>query len=410
MSSRKGKASAHITHEDDNAELIDEINSFHNKDRQIKKGAIHKRKVFNRPEEVLNVEAEASDSSEDDGSDFDDDDINDITDNKWGNKRKDFYGTGYVDKDWGGMREEELADAELEEEDAMTRQKQLDKSTAALADFFDHEEAEDDEEKKDTIEIDTTLEFNEVNARKKNKKIVKILEQFEARKRIFDLVVKPLENVIKQIPKCALRSQLVYVAQTYASYLMNTAFLLSLRAKQFSKEKLEDPLIEIHPVGDALKRLEKKIVECEDYLHGNADHLDELKKWAESGPEKMNELISKVGEVQLNKKTFGAGVNKIHSTAEFISSDAAASKLSFTPMDAGEKRKASDKISNNREYAERRGKKKAKTSKTKNRRKVHAIEKRVKSQIGNVRREMQKYSGETSGIRASTIKSTKLVA
>lgn len=38
---------------------------------------------------------------------------------------------------------------------------------------------------------------------------------------------------------------------------MNTAFLLNLRAKQFSNEKLDDPLVDIHPVVESLKRLEK---------------------------------------------------------------------------------------------------------------------------------------------------------
>ncbi|EGT37115.1 hypothetical protein CAEBREN_04035 [Caenorhabditis brenneri] len=360
MSSKRKKASSHITYEDDNEDLIDEINTFHNKDRKIEKGALHKRKVFNRPEEILNVEAEASDSSEDDDSDFDDDDVNDITDNKWGKKRKDFYGTGFVDKDWGGMREEEMEDAQLEEEDALTRQKQIDKSTAAIADLFDDDE-DDEEEKEEVVEVQTVLDFNENNAKLKNKKISKILEQFEARKRIFDLVVKPLENVIKKIPKCALRSQLVYVAQNYASYLMNTAFLLNLRAKQLSNDKLEDPLVDIHPVIDALKRLEKRIIECEDFLHSNSDHLDELKKWAETESENMEELISKVGDVQLNKKTFGAIMINNHN--DDISIGVQSTNPSFTPMDADEKRKASDKISKNREYAERRGKKKAKTSK-----------------------------------------------
>uniref|UniRef100_A0A8R1DP96 Uncharacterized protein n=2 Tax=Caenorhabditis japonica TaxID=281687 RepID=A0A8R1DP96_CAEJA len=180
MSARKTKASSHISYEDDNADLIDEINTFHNKDREIKKGSIHKRKTFDRPEEVLNVEAEASDSSEDDGSDFDDDDVNDITDNKWGKKRQDFYGTGYVDKDWGGMREEEVEDAQLEEEDALNRQKQIDKSTAAIADLFDDDD-EEENEKEETVEVATILNFNEENAKKKNKKVAKILEQFEAR-------------------------------------------------------------------------------------------------------------------------------------------------------------------------------------------------------------------------------------
>uniref|UniRef100_A0A8R1EDV8 Uncharacterized protein n=1 Tax=Caenorhabditis japonica TaxID=281687 RepID=A0A8R1EDV8_CAEJA len=108
-----------------------------------------------------------------------------------------------------------------------------------------------------------------------------------------------------------------------------------------------------------------RIVECEDFLHANSDYLDELKLWAESDSESLEELVSKVGGVQLNKKTFGAGVNKIHSNSDdvMLSSGASGKKLNFTPMDPDEKRKASDKISKNREYAERRGKKKAKTSK-----------------------------------------------
>lgn len=33
----------------------------------------------------------------------------------------------YVDKDWGGMRDEEMEEAELEEQDALARQKELDR-------------------------------------------------------------------------------------------------------------------------------------------------------------------------------------------------------------------------------------------------------------------------------------------
>lgn len=46
--------------------------------------------------------------------------------NKWGKGRSSFYSTSYVDEDWGGMNEAEAELAELEEEDAITRQKKLD--------------------------------------------------------------------------------------------------------------------------------------------------------------------------------------------------------------------------------------------------------------------------------------------
>ncbi|CAI5441352.1 unnamed protein product [Caenorhabditis angaria] len=407
MSRRSGKASAHISHEDNNEELIDEINSFHAKDREIKAGTIYKKRKFDRPEELLSVEAEASDSSDnDDGSDFDDEDMNDITDNKWGKKRKDFYGTGFVDKDWGGMREEEMEDAQLEEEDALTRQKLLDKSTAVIADLFDDDDEEEDDQNDQSVQVSTALEFNETNAKKKNKKTLKLLEQYEARKRIFDLVVKPLDGIINELPeKSALKSQLVYVAQTYAAYLMNVAYLLKLRAEQFNREKLEDPLIDLHPVVESLKKLHKRIAECEDFLHTNSEYLDELKSMVdEENKEKLSELCEKVGNVGLSRKKIANKELEKESVEE--------KPLNYTTMDGDSesKRKANEKIAKNKEYHDKRGKKKATISKTKNRKKVRAIEKRVKSQIGNVRREMQKYSGETGGIRASTIKSTKLIA
>lgn len=54
---------------------------------------------------------------------------------------------------------------------------------------------------------------------------------------------------------------------------------------------------------------------------------------------------------------------QISSSPNDVASGDFSSHPRFTSMDADEKRKASDKISKNREYAERRGKKKAKTSK-----------------------------------------------
>ncbi|CAB3404094.1 unnamed protein product [Caenorhabditis bovis] len=403
MSKRSGKTSSHITYEDNNEELIDEINAFHAKDRAIDPKSLRKKKVWDRPEEVLNVEAEASDSSdEEDESDFDDDEDTKVTDNKWGKKRKDFYGTGYVDKEWGGMREEEMEHAELEEEDALTRQKNLDKSTAAIADIFDDDEEDEVEE---VTEIETQFDFNEENAKLKHKKLDKLIAQYAARKRIYELVVKPLDSVLEKMPNCALRSQIVYVARTYAVYLMNVAFIIKLRASQFTKENLDDPLVDIHPAFEALKRLNKKIEACENFLNTHSEELDELKSWAKSSPEKIEELCTKISGVSLSKKAHSD--NSIGDHCE--SAENGVSSM-YTTLDSEEKRKADDRIAKNKQLRDKKGKKKAKTSKTKNRKRVHEIQKRVKSQVGVVRRELQKYSGEASGIRAATIKSTKLIA
>jgi hypothetical protein len=82
-----------------------------------------------------------------------------ISTGKWGKKKSNYYGTSYVDKDFGGvadLNEEELLD--LEEEDAIMRQKRLDSANNYI-DFaaFDYDpelEGDDSEyevEKKSTM-------------------------------------------------------------------------------------------------------------------------------------------------------------------------------------------------------------------------------------------------------------------
>jgi hypothetical protein len=53
--------------------------------------------------------------------------------NNWGKERKNFYGTSYVDKDFGGVansEEEEILD--LEEEEAINRQRKLNSALSKL--------------------------------------------------------------------------------------------------------------------------------------------------------------------------------------------------------------------------------------------------------------------------------------
>lgn len=92
-------------------------------------------------------------------------------------KRKNFYGTDYVDKDFGGTfndEEEELL--QLEEEDAIKRQKKLDILNAAV-DFsiFDSNNPTDSEEDKKALKTFNEkisvkkVEFVDVDSGKNNK-------------------------------------------------------------------------------------------------------------------------------------------------------------------------------------------------------------------------------------------------
>ncbi|KAL3117931.1 hypothetical protein niasHT_005174 [Heterodera trifolii] len=60
--------------------------------------------------------------------------LNDST-NKWGKNQRNYYGTSYVDKDFGGVNDSEEEEMlQLEEEDAISRQKKIDTGNS-LVDF-----------------------------------------------------------------------------------------------------------------------------------------------------------------------------------------------------------------------------------------------------------------------------------
>lgn len=72
-----------------------------------------------------------------------------ITSNTWGRKRRDFYGASYVDHDLGGVRDSEEEEMlELEEQDAIHRQRLLDSANKYI-DPFDIEDAPEWEEDSD---------------------------------------------------------------------------------------------------------------------------------------------------------------------------------------------------------------------------------------------------------------------
>uniref|UniRef100_A0A915CXD4 Sas10 C-terminal domain-containing protein n=1 Tax=Ditylenchus dipsaci TaxID=166011 RepID=A0A915CXD4_9BILA len=137
--------------------VYDEIDSFHlQKDNEILFGARGNGGNKYIQKEVLSVRV---DDDEDEYSEGDENqEVPSLSLNKWGKKRRDFYGTSYVDKDFGGVRdseEEEMLD--LEQEDAIVRQKKLDSANnyVDMADFgqvLEWESDSEDEENRRRIE------------------------------------------------------------------------------------------------------------------------------------------------------------------------------------------------------------------------------------------------------------------
>ncbi|KAL7069898.1 hypothetical protein ACQ4LE_010862 [Meloidogyne hapla] len=116
--------------------VYDEIDKFHAEyDAKLLKIVKQPKKPLAK--EVLRVISDEEFSEDEEG--FSDDEgspteDNQITSNKWGKLRRNYYGTSYVDGDYGGAihdSDEEEA-LQLEEQDAVSRQQKLENANACL--------------------------------------------------------------------------------------------------------------------------------------------------------------------------------------------------------------------------------------------------------------------------------------
>ena len=358
------------------------------------------------------MEGDEEESSDDDSdaegfdSDADDDGI---SANQWGRERKGLYGADYVDEDYGRMEEKELEDAQIEEEDAVDRQKKLD----AIIQGIVLPESDDDEEQ--ILEEQEELaqdEFSLGNVTRNNRKLKRLMETLAQKMEIFKAAVEPLLPVAKRLPEGSpLKEEFMNCYEIYTTYLMNVVFYLKLKSGSFAEKKVSDEEIDAHPVLDTVKLFKIKVDEVDKYLGENSDEINEIVKAEQAGSEQFGKICElerakaekmKVDRTGKKKKKSKVAVLKGANEQE---EEMAEHELGA----AGDgKRKATDAIVANKTKAVKQ--KKGRIAKTRNRARVKAIEKRVKSQIAPIRREIDKYSGEAKGIRISTIKSTKLIA
>lgn len=399
----KNLASQHIDFEEENEELQDEVDTFHAKDRKLAANA-YKKRAAKQVEEVLNVEGDVSDESEISESDFDDDDHEDGSDgvigNEWGRNRRDFYGTEYVDEDWGGMREEEIEDAELEEEDAAGRQAALDKAAALANDLY-----EDSAEKPTTVVKETALEWTLDNVKRLNARAVEIFEEYNRRKDLMKVVVDPLLPVIGKLSRTSnVRKQLLLVFDVYSKYILTMMFYLRLKAESLSKKNATDISIDSHPVMERIEKFSKMIKKVDAFLDKNASSLKKLIKKASH--DRLSDVVVVEPEVRRT------GVQKHMPQAMETDTEKGDDAVEVESMTAEERRRANKQIAKNAAPDKGRIKKKKdpRIAKTKNRKRYKQAVKKVHSQVGVMRKELNKYTGETRGIRVSTVRSTKLVA
>ncbi|KAK0422020.1 hypothetical protein QR680_007317 [Steinernema hermaphroditum] len=401
-------------------EMYDEVDRFNN-DRNKISTDLTRRNKRDKVEEVLNVEAdELSDDQEEVDGDFDDSDDEEMEEgdddelsgaNKWGNKRSEFYGSSYVDEDWGGVNASDEEAIDLEEEDALARQKKLDAALACI-DYGDAEELapqedteiKEDEELEEEDEMSAAKMMELFNARRPEYE--HMVDEYKDKKSLLKSTIAPLKKLLEQMgtEDFPLRKEIEAVTYIFASYFSNLIFYMHY------VHSLElDELAEVskHPIIEQIMKIKKYLNEAESLIDFNERQFRKVCAAVEENKTKsaLKILARIAGKLPAKPEKSLAIENKEN---EFVEEGEETGEGADT-VDDDEKRKITYEIEKNKGLTAKR-KKTKKHSRIQKRVQFHKAVVKRRSQVPDVRRETAKYSGEARGIRASTVKSIKLKA
>ncbi|CAJ0931814.1 unnamed protein product, partial [Mesorhabditis belari] len=403
----------------DDDDVYDAVDLFHKSDRELKKN-INIRKPGARVE-VLNVEGDYSEDEgktqeqgnvsnddwddesdrEKEGSSKFDEDLEDQLPSRenWGKKRQAFYSTSYVDNDIAVGNEDEEEDALLEEEDATARQRVLD---AAIADLDIYEKLDENETQVIEVVKKVDHDWNPVKVQKKNKTTAKILEDYKLKMEMFNVIVKPLFEVAQLLPaESPLKLKLQLCANTYGVYLCNVQLWLSMKADSIAQQKETDFKVDGHPALEKISTLKKMTDQIDSFVGRNSDLFTKLIKKAKEGKTvDVEEHYPIVSEKRAIKKKL----------KEEMEEEALAEELEENDDEMNEGRRGINYTIEKNKAQQYRKKKAPGNSKVRKRQQFKSAMKRQNSQRPKLRKEEARYSGESRGIRISTIKSVKLKA
>ncbi|TKR95079.1 hypothetical protein L596_009295 [Steinernema carpocapsae] len=402
-------------------EIYDEVDRFNN-DRNAISMDLTRRSKRPAVEEVLNVEGDDySDDQEEVDGDFDDSDADDSDEeaeeadslpntNTWGKKRAEFYGSSYVDEDWGGVNASDEEAIDLEEEDALARQKKLDAALASI-DYGDvevqdgqDEEMEEDKEEENESSPEKLLVLFQAH----RPEYESMVEEYKDKKALMKSTIAPIKKLIEAMgdEDFPLREELQAVVFLFASYFSCLLFYVHY-VQSLPVEELGE--VSKHPVIEQLMKLKKYLGEAENLIDFNERQFRKVCSAIEDGKQKtaLKMLARIAGKLPAKPDRSAMKVGVVED--EFAEGNEEATGAGEEVVDGNEKRKITKEIEKNRGL----------TAKRKKNRKHSRIQKRVqfgkavikrRSQVPDVRREVDKYGGEARGIRASKVRSIKLKA
>ncbi|KDR14064.1 something about silencing protein 10 [Zootermopsis nevadensis] len=386
------------------------------------------------------------DSSDGDGekmSDSDiegqDDDSNGLPDVRaWGQKRRNFYNTDYVDQDYGGFDEKDVEAAEREEEEARAIQKrlveQLDEGDFLL-DMFAKEPLQKDKEAEEEV-IKTDLRKLSkrqklVLLRKESPEFFGLVEDFKANMTELQQKIEPILNLIKsgKIPASQADSYVQTKYHLVLNYCTNIAFYLLLKTKRIA--------VQSHPIVHRLyqyRQLLKQLKPVDEVMTPQLESILELVHNGDEITPVTSEKTNHLGKTKAPKKKLLKFLSHLKEEANSndsliklpakdafaekngnagLNSDISGGSDSEETKDVDEEMKEDGKRGITYQIAKNKGltphrKKEQRNPRVKHRNKFRKAKIRRKGQVREPRKEVEKYGGEISGIKIGVVKSIKL--
>ncbi|CDW57773.1 something about silencing protein 10 [Trichuris trichiura] len=333
------------------------------------------------------------------GSDIDDSEDDGLPDaNAWGQKRSAFYNADYAGDEHAGFGSSDEEPAELEEKEAISLQRSLNEWISGWEDTRKEKKAESSL-KEDAV-FHVPLDLSAMSSEQKFRileqrapELVKYIEEYKEKAGIMEHYVQFYQLVEKRADKQAIFELARGIFEIIGSYLLNLGFYILMKAKQRDMQG--------HPVIDRIAQW-KEVLDTA------------FNKW----PSFEKDIKSFIEAVKASKRLPEPWSSSLHFSVANLQSS---SKLSVDGSDSSEESQEQDhdefmettelgKRSITYEMKKNKGlmpkrKKEQRNPRVKHRNRYRKALKKLRSKRPDVKKEMQRYSGEPRGINPYVVRS-----
>ncbi|XP_076806637.1 something about silencing protein 10-like [Clavelina lepadiformis] len=371
-------------------------------------------------EEVLGIDDVSSDDVSDDASESD----GIPSSQAWGKKQSTFYGAERLDG-LEGVDRDAVEDAE-EEEALKIQQRLVEEMDEDQLDFFQLEAAESEDQSMTQQAEKVVVDVSQLSSKAQWKllkqdspEIQDLINDFKSKAREVKEQIHPL---VKLVADGRIHGKAAIFIETkfnlYSSYLINVSFYLAMKAKMQNMKR--HPVIKrmlqyrtlINKLATVEERFENEIeATLED--PGRTDNSDENDESSVEedplSPLKLRPTLDKDSTNVESQKHSRVTLSERLAMMESASRDPPDDSFDQKPDDEEDvERRAIDYAMSKNKGAQAKKRKVDRNPRVKHREKYRKAKIRRKGQVRSYKPEMNKYSGEASGIRAGVVRGVRI--